>query len=255
MSLLRYLDSEHLGTVLFSDLALADINGSLFRDEAMTGGGAEFLRHLQPRPELIAATDEKGTFARDQTAFDTDFVFGIIANALVTDDILICDDLGDEWADFIGVGTTTSPATVNLYHAKHGARSLSASAFHEAVGQGIKNLGRLSLSGDGMAKKYKSWDDVYRKDKVDTAIRRYMRGGTRDEVETAIAATVGAPDVVRRVFIVTSSLSQADVEAAFARIAVGQSVRPNFVQLYWILMGFFSACAEIGAVGYVIFQP
>tara|TARA_Y100000815_G_scaffold236658_2_gene230035 strand:- start:14104 stop:15909 length:1806 start_codon:yes stop_codon:yes gene_type:complete len=255
MSLLRYLDSEDLGTVLFSDLALAYVNGSLFRDEAMIGGGAEFLRHLQPRPELIAATDEKGTFAKDQTAFDADSVFGIIANALVTDDILICDDLGDEWADFIGVGTTTSPATVNFYHAKHGAPSLSASAFHEAVGQGIKNLGRLSLSGDGMAKKYASWDDIYRKDKVDTAIRRYMRGGTRVEVEGAIAATVGAPDVVRRVFIVTSSLSRADVEAAFARIAAGRSVRPNFVQLYWILMGFFSACAEIGAVGYVICQP
>lgn len=253
--LLRFLDSEDLFTLLFSDLALAYVNGSLFRDDAMTGGGVEFLRHLQPRAELVAATDEKGTFSKDQEVFDADSVFGIIANALVEDDILICDDLGDEWADFIGIGTRTSPATVNFYHAKHGGRSLSASAFHEAVGQGIKNLGRLSMSGDGMATKYASWDDVYRKDKVETGIARYMRGGTRDEIEGAIAATVVAPDVVRRVFIVTSSLSRADVEAAFARIAAGQSVRPNFVQLYWILMGFFSACTEIGAVGYVICQP
>lgn len=255
MTLLRFLDSEDLLTVLFSDLALAYVNGSLFRDDAMTGGGGEFMRHLRPCAKLTAATDEKGKFVKDQAAFDADSVFGIIANGLVEDDVLICDDLGDEWADFVGVGTKTSPATINFYHAKHGVRSLSASAFHEAVGQGIKNLGRLSLSGDAMATKYASWDDVYRKDKVDTAIKRYMRGGTREEVEGAIAATVGAPDVVRRVFIVTSSLSRADVEAAFARIVAGQSVRPNFVQLYWILMGFFSACAEIGAVGYVICQP
>jgi hypothetical protein len=255
MPLARYLDAEDLITVLFSDLALAYVNGSLFRDEAMVGGGAEFLRHLRPRDELAAATDEKGEFVDGQAAFDADSVFGIVADDLATEDILICEDLGDEWADFIGVSTLTSPATVSFYHAKHGARSLSASAFHEAVGQGIKNLGRLSLSGEAMAAKYASWDDVYRKNGAETAIGRYIRGGTRNQIEKAIADTVGAPDVVHRVFIVTSSLSRADVADGFARAADGQSVRPHFVQLYWILMGFFSACAEIGAIGYVVCQP
>lgn len=253
--LTRYLDAEDLVTVLFSDLALAYVNGSLFRDDAMVGGGAEFLRHLQPREELVAATDEKGACVDGQGEFDADSVFGIVADGLVTDDILICDDLGDEWADFIGVSTLTSPPMVSFYHAKHGTQSLSASAFHEAVGQGIKNLGSLSLSGERMARKYASWDDVYRKDGAETAIRRYMRGGTRNQIEQLIAATVGAPDVVRRVFIVTSSLSRADVANGFARAASGQSVRPNFVQLYWILMGFFSACAEVGAIGYVACRP
>ena len=253
--LARYLDAEDLFTVLFSDLALAYVNGSLFRDEAMVGGGAEFLRHLRPRDELAAATDEKGAFVDGQAAFDADSVFGIVADDLAAEDILICDDLGDEWADFIGISTLTSPAIVSFYHAKHGARSLSASAFHEAVGQGIKNLGRLSLSGEAMAAKNASWDDVYRKDGAETAIRRFIRGGTRNQIEQAITNTVGAPDVVRRVFIVTSSLSHADVAEGFARAADGQSVRPHFVQLYWILMGFFSACAEIGAIGYVICQP
>ncbi|MBL4859116.1 MAG: hypothetical protein JKY36_08005 [Erythrobacter sp.] len=253
--LTRYLDAQDLITVLFSDLALAYVNGSLFRDDAMVGGGTEFLRHLQPREELAAATDEKGAFVDGQAEFDADSVFGIVADGLVADDILICDDLGDEWADFIGVSTLTAPPMVSFYHAKHGAQSLSASAFHEAVGQGIKNLGSLSLSSERMATKYASWDDVYRKDGAVTAIRRYMRGGTRNQIEQSIAATVGAPDIVRRVFIVTSSLSRADVADGFARAASGQSVRPNFVQLYWILMGFFSACAEVGAIGYVVCRP
>lgn len=255
LPLTRYLDAHDLITVLFSDLALAYVNGSLFRDDAMVGGGAEFLRHLQPREELAAATDEKGAFVDGQAEFDADSVFGIVAAGLVADDILICDDLGDEWADFIGVSTLTSPPMVSFYHAKHGAQSLSASAFHEAVGQGIKNLGSLSLSSERMATKYASWDDVYRKDGAVTAIRRYMRGGTRNQIEQSIAATVGAPDIVRRVFIVTSSLSRTDVADGFARAASGQSVRPNFVQLYWILMGFFSACAEVGAIGYVVCRP
>jgi len=255
VQLTKYLDGEDLITVLFNDLALAYVNGSLFRDDAIVGGGAEFLRHLQPRAELSAATDEKGTFINGQASFNADSVFGIIADSLAADDILICDDLGDEWADFIGVSTLTSPAVVSFYHAKHGARSLSASAFHEAVGQGIKNLGRLSLSGEEMAAKYASWDDVYRMNRAETAIRRYVRGGTRHQIEQAITDIVGTPDVSRRVFIVTSSLSRADVANCFERVAAGQPVRPHFIQLYWILMGFFSACAEVGAIGYVICRP
>jgi len=132
---------------------------------------------------------------------------------------------------------------------------LSASAFHDAVGQGIKNLGRLNLAGDVMAVKYEGWDTIYRNDGAMTAIARYIRGGARDEVEVNIGQVVGAPDVVRRVFIVTSSLSRTDVANGFAQAADGNPLRPNFVQLYWILMGFFSACAEIGAVGCVVCQP
>lgn len=88
-----------------------------------------------------------------------------------------------------------------------------------------------------------------------TAITRYMRGGTRAQIEEQVGLAATAPAVLKRVIIVTSSLSRADVEEAFGRIAAGLPVRPNFVQLYWILMGYFSACIEIGAVGYVMCQP
>lgn len=253
--LLGYLDDENMFTVLFSDLALAYVNGSLFRDDALVGGGQAFLRHLLPIQVLAEATSEKGAFAAGQTAFEGGSVFRAVADHVAGDDVLICDDLGDEWADFIGVSTETTPSMISFYHAKHGGRSLSASAFHDAVGQGIKNLGRLTLAGDMMAAKFASWDDVYRNDGAETAITRYMRGGSRAEVEAKVGDAAGAPDVLRRVFIVTSSLSRQDVANGFERAAAGQSLRPNFVQLYWILVGFFSACTEIGAIGYVVCQP
>jgi hypothetical protein len=254
-SLARYLDVESLFTVLFSDLALAYIDGQLYRDEALVGGGDVFLRHLRVEPLLATATSEKGAFSAGQTAFANGSVFCVVANTIAADDVLICDDLGDEWADFIGVSTDALSPAISFYHAKAGDPSLSASAFHDAVGQGIKNLGRLSLAGEAMAAKYANWDDVYRNGGVTTAIHRIMRGGTLAEIETKIGNVAAAPDAARRVFIVTSSLSRTDVEAAFAAIAAGDAVRPNFVQLYWLLMGFFSACTEIGANGYVICRP
>jgi len=254
-TLSKYIDVEDMFSVLFSDLALAYIDGSLFRDEALIGGGINFLRHLLAEPVLATTTSEKGTFVAGQLEFTPGSVFRAVADGLAGEDVLICDDLGDEWADFIGVTAEANPAMITFYHAKHGVRSLSASAFHDAVGQAIKNLGRLSLVGDVMASKFDGWDVTYNHGHAATAIARLMRGGTRAEIEEQVRLASTAPAVLKRVVLVTSSLSRADVENAFERVAAGLPVRPNFVQLYWILMGFFSACTEIGAVGYVICQP
>lgn len=253
--LTRYLDSQDMFTVLFDDLALAYIDGALFRDEALIGGGASFLRHLITNPLLATTTSEKGAFAARQTRFAMRSVFRVVVDSITTENILICDDLGDEWADFIGVATEANPPMISFYHAKHGDRSLGASAFHDAVGQAIKNLGRLSLNGEAMVRKFDGWEESYRNEGAETAIGRLVRGGTRAEIEASVADTSAAPDVLRRVYIVTSSLSRADVEGAFAAAAAGTRVRANFVQLYWILTGFFSACVEIGAIGYVVCRP
>jgi hypothetical protein len=254
--LTRYIDRENLFTVLFSDFALAYIDGSLYRDEALLGGGANFLRHFQPAPALAQATSEKGAFAGGQQAFGDTSIFRAIVDHIARDaDVLLCDDLGDEWADFIGISTVTHPPMVSFYHAKHGGRSLSAAAFHDSVGQAIKNLGRMSLPSEAMPAKYASWETHYRGAGAVTAIPRMIRGGGRLEIEHKIQEVRNAPDLIKRVFIVTSSLSRAQVEAAFAAAAAGEPPSAHFVQLYWLLMSYFSACAEIGAIGYVVCQP
>jgi hypothetical protein len=254
--LARFLDQEDLFTVLFNDLSLAYIDGSLYRDEALRGGGADFLRHLLAVPRLAQATSEKGAFADGQVVFDDSSVFRAVVDQIAQEeDVLLCDDLGDEWADFIGIRTATRPAMVSFYHAKHGRRSLGASAFHEAVGQAMKNFGRMALSDEAMAAKYAFWETNYRSAGAETAISRIVRGGRRVEIERRIEEARSAPDLVKRVFIVTSSLSRLQVEATFAAAAAGQAPPAHFVQLYWLLTSYFSACTEVGAIGYVVCQP
>ena len=66
-------------------------------------------------------TDEKGTFTPTHTVFDPDSTFGVVVNSVANgDDVLVCDDLGDEWADFIGLNSTSNPRRISFYHAKHG---------------------------------------------------------------------------------------------------------------------------------------
>ncbi|WP_354105445.1 hypothetical protein [Bradyrhizobium sp. LB14.3] len=42
---------------------------------------------------------------------------------------------------------------------------------------------------------------------------------------------------------------------AFAEVKNNKRPTAHFVQLYWLLASFISACAEVGAAGYVICQP
>lgn len=69
---------------------------------------------------------------------------------------MVCDDLGEEWADFIGFRTDPSAPRITFYHAKHGELSLGASPFHVSVGQAINNLGNLSFPASSMPKKYRN---------------------------------------------------------------------------------------------------
>lgn len=251
----RYIDREDLFLVLFNDLSLAYVDGTLFRDEAILGGGDHFLRHLHASPSLTTTTSEKGVFEAQQTEFSPQSVFRVLADELANDcDTLICDDLGDEWADFIGISAATNPKMVSFYHAKHGDPSLGASPFHEAVGQALKNLGRMTLSEEAMPAKFAGWTTTYRNAGVQTSIARILRGTAANLGQTVEAAR-SSPDLVKRVFIVTSSLSRAQVAQTFADAAAGHPPPAHFVQLYWLLTNYFSSCLEMGATGYVICRP
>jgi hypothetical protein len=108
----------------------------------------------------------------------------VVDHVVNDDDVLLCDDLGYEWADFIAVNSVSSPPTVSFYHAKHGEESLSASAFQDSVGQAIKNLGRMTLPAGEMQGKYPGWARKYAGPGVRTSIARIIGSGTRQEVET-----------------------------------------------------------------------
>lgn len=252
----RHIDNNDLFLVLFADPALAYVNGELFRDEVMVNGGAEFMRHIIGHAALANANSEKGTFTNIATQFSPQSVFRILIDELSgNDDVLVCDDLGDEWADFIGLDTDERRPTITFYHAKHGQLSLGASPFHVSVSQAEKNLGRMSLAPSAMAQKYQAWDANYNGPKVASAIPRIVRGGDIAAIETQVEAVRTAPEVSKRAVIVTSSLSRAAVGEAFAQIAAGARPSAHFVQLYSLLTSYFSACAELGVVGYVMCRP
>lgn len=71
-------------------------------------------------------------------------MFHVVENEIYQDaDYLVCDDLGNEWADHIAI----KDDTISFIHSKCKDKAgLSASAFQEIVGQATKNIGNLDPS-------------------------------------------------------------------------------------------------------------
>ena len=255
VGLCTYLDRERRFIVLFDDLSLAYIDGELYRDGGLAQGSTQFLAYLKPEPSLTHVTSEKGAFTAAHTLFDAASTFGAVAEHVSNGDrVLVCDDLGDEWADFIGLDNGGSPKRITFYHAKHGALSLGASPFHISISQAIKNLGRMSLPIDELPMKVAGWTAMYNNDGAQTQIPRVVRSTQVPLIEEFDAARA-APDTIRRVMIITSSLSKQAVAQALQDVVAGHRPNPHFVWLYWLLMSFFSACTEVNAHGYVVCQP
>lgn len=256
VSLRDYLDEANALLVLFDDVRLAYIDGQVFRDETLMDGGEAFLQYFRTDASLSAVTSEKGEhFSAQQTAFDGTSTFGAVVDHIgANDTILVCDDLGDEWADFIGVKEEAGLTHVSFYHAKHGVLSLGASPFHISVSQAIKNLGNMSFPEERLLAKVQTWNAPYVAPQQPTQISRVIRSGAPD-LAAALRRTGTAPDVIRRAIIVTSSLSKQALSDNFAAIQAGQRPSPSFIQLYWLLQTFFDACTEAGATGAVVCQP
>lgn len=254
-SLKRYLDHNDLFTVLFNEIDVVYMEGSLYRDPSIVEGGERLLGYLQPELALTTTTSEKGTFSPAHVGFDPDSVFGLLASSMSPQtEVLACDDLGDEWADFIGVNSVTRPKTVTFYHAKHGEPSLSASAFHVSVSQAVKNLQHLRLTTDTINTKRVKWESTYNNGGQETQIPRLTKGSFA-QLQSRITETAGSPDTIFRVYIVTDSLSRQSVADTLAAARNGTRPPAHFVQLYSLLMGFFSACAEVSAYAAVICRP
>lgn len=116
------------------------------------------------RPRGVACANEKGTTDELKAAkesgkmakvFIPGSLFKLIAEGPLslgfTPEVVICDDLGSECADFVLANFTDRQ--IALVHAKAGkGTSISASAFHDVIAQAMKNLvylGRGSETPDG----------------------------------------------------------------------------------------------------------
>lgn len=235
--LAQWLRRQSAFSVTFTSPEYFYAAGKLYRMAGFKQEVEQVRRFLNVCPPLDAASSEKGDpYPATASRFSVDSIFGIVENALASDDeYLWCCDLGDEWADYIGVGTSR----VTFYHCKYGTPTTGASEFQVVTGQALKNLSRVKFRRSEVQRKLQLAEERGRW--AATAIPLLARGvGGWAGLEHAFADVLADPNASWRVALVLTALSIEDFDEAAAL----STPPPHFVQLVWLLSAFVSACRE-----------
>jgi hypothetical protein len=244
-----YLNQENKFLITFTEPAYAYAQRRLFRDLKLINSIDGLLRIFESKDALASVTSEK---AVGQSEFETDGIFRFVEDSVVsTNAYLVCDDLGDEWADYIAVDTRSNPPRLQFLHCKHKKESSSASDLQEPIGQAVKNLSRMSLSRTEFNDKT---DNKWSQNYSTTNITRIRRGKSVLEVKEAFRNVLGDPNTERSVVLVLSGISLKHIREEFTLLKAG-TARPHVPQLLWILSWFVSACREHGVRPHIICQP
>jgi len=235
--------------ITFSEPEYGYAHGQLFRDMSLLGSIDSLMRIFESQGALSAVTEEK---AVSPTEFGHEGIFRFVEHHVVpAGACLVCDDLGDEWADYISAEATSIPPRLQFIHCKHATPSASATAMQEPIGQAIKNLSRMFKGAEAFSAKTDSkWSRLY----SDTQIPRIRRGGTPAQVKQAFKTVVEEPNTERSVVLVLSGLSVNELTREFDALRAG-TARPHVSQLLWLLSEFVSACREHGVRPHLICQP
>ena len=245
--LITLINSLACFTVSFDDYQYMFYGRRLYKNGQMVKDIEAIKATLVPIPNLRTSSSEKG---KNYTINDTDFhpncVFRIVEDEFSASTYLVCDDLGNEWADHIAI----SGDTISFIHSKSnnkvGRTSLSASLFQDAIGQALKNIGYLNPTDDFLSAKQRSIaNSTYNVDRQQTSIQR-MRRGTAQLFVDEIKRLRMSPNFTREVCLAVDFLSRGELIDAFDKLAAGQPFRQkNYaVQLIWLLNAFISTCKD-----------
>lgn len=200
------------------------------------------------------------------------FIYNLLNHRIPTMqpiDCLVCDDFGNEIADFIALDEANKK--IILAHCKYGTEKISASAFQEICGQAVKNIGYLirnNIDSLNVSTHIDWWDNqpwsretrynasTGKKIKKDAKIskdtkvtvvkiqtKRILRGGvTGEEFWGKYKSILKSPDSQIEVWLVTNGLSKEALKSELIKVEPEPQIGP----LMWILHCTQEVIGEIG---------
>ena len=262
-SLTKRLNQLQAFRVITADHRHAYVDGdfySLDLDLADPDGAARLVLDLVTAvDELGAITSEKGTPAgehldtwREGSLFrfvDDQLVDGRGNNAFgTTFPAVVCDDLGMEAGDFIGVDEATERQRVAFLVCKHkhGEAGVSTSAFYDVSGQGLKNLAYLKSDGADVPGSPRKFDNdwILTADKLTDHVPRRRAGPGSLRFRSMLSRAKRSPGAERSIWLVCAGgmLSRSKLEEAFKE----KPPRAHVLQFYHLVVSAFSACQSVG---------
>lgn len=245
-NLLHYFNLYNDFIINFEDLSLVYTNRKLFKDNKLIGFIDNFIDVFKGKNELTSMTSEKGNFTAASAGFTNDSIFNYIENHVThNSDYSFLDDLGDEWADFIKLKGNS----ISLIHGKHGDSQMSASSFHDIVGQALKNIGNLNATNIQLeTTKTAKWGATYNIANTATAIQRLRHG---DNIANAILTykkLLVTPNLKKEIILVIDFISRAQLKDRLQKLQndIAFPEKNQVIQILWIISSLVNSCSENG---------
>lgn len=168
-------------------------------------------------------------------------------------DIVICDDMNDEWADHIAIDHSSNLPSISFIHSKFAKKdTYGASAFHDVVAQALKNIGRTQADKSLFKKKY---DSEWHKNYESTNIARVTGAQSWNDIEQSLDIVFQNPNSIKKIILATPFLKKSKLAIELNKVANGQKCKPHYVQLIWLINTFISSCKEFGVQAHILCKP
>jgi superfamily II DNA or RNA helicase len=264
VNLVKYFNHTQAFRILPNTWTSIYVNGQFYKPMMRVGSKFDkntyqLGRCLVPDPKIGNTTSEKGVSTRRKgIGWQADSLFGIIdslgAGSAIEShfgnpDIMVCDDMGKEAADFILCDSSPKSPRVVFIHAKAAAErhECSASALHVVCAQAVKNLGYMAMFSNDKPNKTKNngWCNKWRDPKIGSVTRRIRRGvQDTQRVWKTVQMTINNPLVEKEVWLF---LGQVLSKRVFEE-KISQTTPPaEALQAAYLLHATMSDVAAVGA--------
>jgi hypothetical protein len=252
--LLSFINQTNAFIVSFEEVEVIYWNKKLFKDNRLIKNISYFLKAFKSYNRLSNISSEKGQCTIETSEFSNDSLFYFVEKHLTANsDYVLCDDLGNEWADYISI---KSHETISFFHAKHGEKGMSASKFHEVISQAQKNLGNIFATEKELNRKRQKWDRLYMlKDYPNSNIKRLRKGANTRYATEMYLKTLFAPNSRKEVFLVVDFISFTELKRELQKLQKGQRAQNEAVQILWLISSFVLACKEVNVDAYITCLP
>lgn len=266
-SITKCLNNTQAFRILPKDYSTVYLHGQFYKPSFKIGRSFDpqyySLKHCFIPDEIIGkCNSEKGSktyYDLNDDTWDPDSLFGIIASlgrtTTVTDhfgdpDIVICDDVGTEIADFIYCDTKTPKVIFIHAKADSNTHNCSTSKLHDVCGQATKNLGYLAMFNDNAPSKLNSWQKPWKakvicgNGKVKSRIVKIHKEMSPTMIWKQIRACINNPQVEKEVWLFLGNIiSQEYFEKELAK----NKPAPHVIQAAYLLHATMTDAASVGA--------
>ena len=254
-TLTQLINKLGLFNVYFTNASIVYTQNGLFKNHNLLDSKDLLLKTFEFVNGLGTVKCEKhrGDNFQGLASWSEDSIFLLVENNFQNNfDYFICDDCEQEWADHIGI----SADKITFFVEKHNDSKTSASAFQDAIGQALKNLGYLTPTEASFNSKRIIWEGNHTTSNI-PRLRKHPEEQHMHDAINLWKKNRQNPLCQKEMCLVVNFISLNEFTQNLNRIDNLDNIvlKTTTLQRLWFLSSFVNTCLEVGVTPKIYCAP